>query len=303
MQAAGVVFPFDADTERYYSTEWWRDRTGIGQLAQVLHLSQFDLILMLAFYGDGSGEHGKGPMVVAGYLGYASDLWEMERRWCNELQASPRIAYFKASECKAEAPTKLTGQFLGWDSQQAQEKRRRLAQIVHDASPRLVALSSMIDWDEYRSIIGDGLVREVYYHPYFFCFHGITSVAIETARGMFRDGSNRVSFVFDTESNGCVDAIAQLQFERVKAAELSELNDNIGTTSWDTDLKFPSLQIADLLAWSVRRKAAGQQSPVLHLVRDPNRLAGCYERNADAARMASMVIELDAKAESMQSSK
>jgi hypothetical protein len=58
-------FPFDEQTEAFYATPEWQERTGVGQLAQVLFRKAEDQFLMLAFYGDGSGEHGSGPFVVA----------------------------------------------------------------------------------------------------------------------------------------------------------------------------------------------------------------------------------------------
>jgi len=62
-------FPFDDETENHYRSDWWKTRMGIGHLAQCVRLWKDSQIAMLAFYGDGSGEHGKGRMVLAGYLG------------------------------------------------------------------------------------------------------------------------------------------------------------------------------------------------------------------------------------------
>ncbi|MBZ5625013.1 MAG: hypothetical protein LAQ69_40870 [Acidobacteriia bacterium] len=82
---------------------------------------------------------------AGGYLGRMGDMWELERRWTNELSAHPKIDFFKASQCKVDdAPPFLSGQFRGWPPEIAEEKRKRLARIIYDMSPRLVAIRSVV---------------------------------------------------------------------------------------------------------------------------------------------------------------
>jgi len=57
------------------------------------------------------------------------------------------------------------------------------------------------------------------------------------------------------------------------------------------------LQVADLLAWSVRAAAAGLPSPVLDIIRS-NRLAACARRDPNPASIAQWVIDQDARAAS-----
>jgi len=287
-------FPFDNCTEQLYASDWWHKRTGIGQLAQVLFLKENTTLLMLAFYADGSGERGKGPMVVAGYLGDTRDLLDLEYRWCSELQSHPRIDYFKASECVPEIP-RLSGQFKGWSPEAAAAKRLRLAKLIFEASPRLVAISSTIQWDEYHSVIGDGSVRGVFYHPYFFCFHGVLWLVLEYANKVFSEFQGRVAVVLDTESNKNVDVDAAQQYRLSKNHLSQEMCRRMGSTTWDTDLQFPLLQVADLLAWSVRAEAAGLPSPVLDTVRS-SRLAASSRRDPNPASIAQWVIDQDATA-------
>lgn len=285
-------FPFDDRTEQSYASEWWRGRTGIGQLAQVLFLKENTPVLMLAFYGDGSGELGRGPMVVAGYLGDTWDLLDLEHRWCSELQTHPPIEYFKASECVPEIP-RLSGQFKGWSPEDAAAKRLRLAKLIYEASPRLVAISSTVQWDEYRSAIGSGSVKSVFYHPYFLCFHGVLWLAFEFANKIFAKFQGRVAVVLDTESNKNVDVDAAQQYRLSKNHLPEEIVRRMGSITWDTDIQFPLLQIADLLAWSVRAESAGLPSPVLDIIRS-SRLAASARRDPNPASIAQWVIDQDA---------
>jgi hypothetical protein len=290
-------FPFDERTEQLYASCWWHKRTGIGQLAQALFLKEYTPVLMLAFYGDGSGEVGRGPMVVAGYLGHTRDLFDLEHRWCSELQAQPPIEYFRASECVPEIP-RLSGQFKGWSPEAAATKRLRLAKLVYEASPQLVAISSTVQWDEYRSVIGDGPVKSVLYHPYFLCFHGVLWLAFEYANRVFAEFQGRVAVVLDTESNKNVDVDAAQQFRLSQNHLPEEIVRRMGSITWDTDIQFPLLQVADLLAWSVRAAAAGLPSPVLDIIRS-NRLAACACRDPNPASIAQWVIDRDARAASV----
>jgi hypothetical protein len=103
---------------------------------------------MLALYGDGSGENGKGTFVLAGYVASTIDWFEIERFWCAELNANPKIDYFKASECIRKGNGEFGKQFKGRTQKEVDDKRLRLAQIVNRFNPRIVEVASMIRWDE-----------------------------------------------------------------------------------------------------------------------------------------------------------
>src|SRR5689334_1837461 len=192
-------FPFDERTEAVYTDPYWHAHTGVGQLAQVLFRKAAELFLMLAFYGDGSGEHRKGTFVVAGYLANTTDWFQIESDWCCALKQPPTIQYFKARECIRHQGD-FSGEFKGWTEQAVEEKRRLLAEVIRRHNHRLVALSSTLRWDEYHSVIGDDAVKQVFYSPYLFCFYGVINSATEHANTHFPDHPGRIAFVLDTES-------------------------------------------------------------------------------------------------------
>ena len=157
-------FPFDIPTLEIYATyecPFWETRTGVGQLAQVLFSDASDQIAMLAFYGDGSGEHGKGTgkiFVLAGYLANTLDWFNLERDWVSTLHEHPRIEYFKAREC-IRHQGEFSGQFIGWDQRDVEAKRLKFAEIIHAYNHRIVEIASTIRWDEYDSVIGDDVIK------------------------------------------------------------------------------------------------------------------------------------------------
>lgn len=283
-------FPFDRRTEEVYASPEWESRTGVGQLAQVLFLDEKDVLTVLAFYGDGSGEHGRGAMVVAGYLADTRDWFEVERFWSAALQNHPKIDYFKAAQCQH-----LDGQFNGWTRDAANAKRLRLAEIVRKHSHRLVEISSTIRWNEYHSVIGDGPVRRTYYHPYFFCFHGVASLAVERANDNFRDHTGRIAFVLDTESYKTMDVDVQQQYNYARETLPEHVKRRMGSTTWDTDIAFPMLQVADLIAWSIRAETEGLGSPVLDVLRNGGQIAGRVTKKWNPSGLAQFVVGVEEK--------
>jgi hypothetical protein len=277
-------FPFDRGTLRVYEHREWDALTGIGQLAQVLFLGDEDLMVLLAFYGDGSGEHGKGTFVVAGYITSTIHWFEVERLWCKELRAAPTIKYFKAAEC-----LHLENEFEGWTREAADKKRDRLVDVVRRNGEYLTELSSTLRWDDYHSVMGNGAMKQAFYNPYFFCFHGIISLAIDCASEFKYKG--RIAFVLDTESNANLDDDTQKQYEYARYTLPKEMADRMGSTTWDSDIKFPMLQIADLIAWSIRAEKEGLGSPVIRALRENISKAVTAEWNP--SRVAQLVVDMD----------
>ena len=304
-------FPFDVETGVTLALTWedsleiyatrecpfWEGKTGVGQLAQVLFRGEKDLVAMLAFYGDGSGEHGKGTgkfLVVAGYLASTLDWFQVERDWVRALNEHPRIEYFKARECikrrDSTGAFDFSGQLKGWDDEAVEAKRLKFAEVIHAHNSRIVELSSTVRWDEYESAIGDDMFKKVFFHPYHLCFHGITSLAVDSANHHFRDYKERIAFVFDTETPAIDDSLERYynySHETIPKAYA----DRLGSVTWCTDLHFPMLQVADLLAWSLRAEKEGLVSPVLDIIRDTNRIGGAHSRPWNGSGMAQFVID------------
>ena len=262
-------------------------------------LSADDLFLMLAFYGDDSGSHGKGPFVVAGYLARTGDWFDIERKWEVALHAEPRLDYFKMGECYW-----LKGQFEGWDRKIADSKLDSLIDVVCGFTPKMAEVSSVMWWEDYDSIIGTGKFKEVFHSPYFFCLHGVVA---EAARRL-KDTDEKIHFVLDHQSN--LNHDSALQYYRVRETAPKEITRYMGAISHEDDKEFVLLQVADLIAWHCRRDWAkppqdgGTQRPALVRLRENLWIGKCARWNA--AKVAQLVVDTEeglAKLWKQQSSK
>jgi len=228
-------------------------------------------------------------------LGDNVDLLYLELEWNAALQSDPPIKYFKASQCVPEA-NKLLGEFAGWTRSDAEAKRLKLASVIHRHSSRLAPISSTIMWDEYHSVIGDGLVKSIFYHPYFFCLNGALSFAIECSNHTFKRFDGTIFPILDQEFDKIESDIREqyaLSVDNLPQSVTSRVRDPY----WTSDMKMPLLQTADFLAWSIRAKYSGFTSPVLGLLWDQERVAGGGERNVNTAALAQFVVEQETNTE------
>jgi hypothetical protein len=235
---------------------------------------------MLAFYGDGTGEHGKGPFAVAGYIANTIDWFELERDWTTELLSSPSIKYFKARECilrhSRSAPPDYDGQFKGWTEDAVRRKRKALADIINKHCQYLVAISAVLPWDVYHSQIGEDVMKKVFYTPYLICMNGVIINALKRSNEQFRNHGGRLAFVFDTERIQ-VDVDAAQHYRLTPPVVPTDLAERCGSITFCSDIKFPMLQVADFLAWSIRAEQAGFDSPCLETIFTNDKIGGQHE--------------------------
>jgi hypothetical protein len=287
-------FPFDEQTEAFYAGPEWQERTGVAQLAQVLFRKAEDRFVMLAFNGDGSGEHGRGPFVVAGYLGDTWDWFELERDWEKELKKNPSIRHFHACDSilrQRDGRKDFGGEFAGWTTDSVHRKCTNLAQAMVKHSDRFVAISSTLNWDMYHAVIGDDVFRKVFWTPYLIAVHGAIDLTLKRSNEQFKLHRGRVAFMFDTEGD-------QLDADTAQHYRLSPSNfpfdmaARVGSISFDSDTKFPMLQPADFLAWSVRAKLAGEDSPWYDTI-FKNWQGGSHEAKIRSTRLKQVVTDTE----------
>ena len=228
--------------------------------------------VVLAFYGDDSGSAPRDEcFVVAGYLATGNAwFYSLEVPWCEVLQAHPRIAYFKASQCEH-----LDGEFSNFTRADAERKLESLVGVVSKASDLvsdgIMEVSSVIRWCDYKSSV-TGMFRDAYPNPYFFCVHGIVSLIAREYLDAVENPSVRVAYTFDHQSN--LDAEMNKQYCEVKNTVDYRVASTMGRLGFDDDKVCPPLQIADLIAWHVRRdfvkpsKDRGERRPAFTALRN-----------------------------------
>ncbi|SRR5260221_4858503 len=290
-------FPFDEQTEACYAKPEWQERTGIAQLAQVLFRKAEDHFLMLAFYGDGTGEHLKGPFIVAGYLANTIDWWNVECDWLRELTKSPSIRYFKARESvlrqQKSGRMDFDGEFAGWTTAAVKRKCTSIAQVIEKHSDRMVAIGASMESDAYREVIGDDVFQRVFYTPYLLCAHGAINLTLKRSNEQFKNHRGRVAFVFDTE-NEQLDADTAQYYRLTPSNFPDEMLARCGSMSFDDDIKFPMLQPADFLAWSIRAERVGLPSPWIDML-FKNCKGGSHESKIRSSRLREVIVATEEK--------
>lgn len=221
----------------------------------VLHESLFDVLaaygfpatnvgrpcVVLTYYVDDSGS-AKKPVekhcVLAGYLADAGDWKDISQDWQAVLDTKPAIHHFKMGDA-----FHCGGVFKGWYPSDVHGKVIQLASVIKKHSAKLHEFSSFITWEHYDRYVTK---KHLLSTPLFFCIHGVVS---QICRHL--EGTGEV-----------VHLIADLGM--AKQAEMGEqmdllrhLNPIVGSLIFGLDYQNdelqPALQMADLIAWHVRR--------------------------------------------------
>jgi hypothetical protein len=194
------------------------------------------------FYGDDSGAHGKGTFVVSGYAATDEAWSHVSRAWLKALQEPPEVPYFHmGSNYHGDEP------FTGWSETDRRKKREHMLAALQPFGSQLLEISSVIDWDVYREGVV-GPLRELFDNPYFFCFHGVVSQIKDIFSAQTQ--AVHVSYTFDRES--ALEARLLDQFFKLRV-HAPELEPYVGGLCFEDDKYLPGLQIADAIAWLVRR--------------------------------------------------
>jgi hypothetical protein len=221
----------------------------IAQLAEIFR-SEW---LMVVFYGDESGSHGKGDYVISGYIAHKDTWAEFANMWNVACYAATprRIEYLKMSEWQHR-----DGQFSGWGDDDAEEKIHRVLSVlgVFLSGGHVGEFTSSISWDIYNRCI-DGACKQVFNNPYYFNLMRITKRAAQFAKLKDPKFDGKIHFVFD-EGNSA-QAQAPVRFQYMKTFAEDNLGAIIGPISFASDKDEPALQAADVIAWHHRRNLAG----------------------------------------------
>lgn len=219
--------------------------------------------LMVVFYGDESGTHGKGDYVISGYLSHITS-WRLFRKvWERALAApSPRpIKYLKMSEWQHRDVSKgHKGEFLGWSDIDAQLKLAHMVSVLGVMLNKGIIgeFTCSISWDLYNSCI-DGDCKTVFNDPYYFNLGQITRQAVRSVKQVDPEFDGIIHFVFDSGNSAELDA--HKHFAYIKRYAEPDIQRSIGSISFADDHNEPGLQVADLMAWHMRRHLAQIDGP------------------------------------------
>jgi uncharacterized protein DUF3800 len=191
-----------------------------------------------------AGSHGSGVFVLGGYLATEHNWQAISEAWKVALDEEPRVDYFHmGSNYHGDPP------FEDWEESVRIAKRYRMLEVLKQFNASIVELSSTIAWDDYNSL--DSRFRQAFPNPYFFCFHGIVSLAKDwLVKNDPMDGPVHVAYTFDIGS--ALESRIQDHFFAARA-RYPQFEQYIGGLCFDDDRQLPGLQMADLIAWLLRR--------------------------------------------------
>jgi len=202
------------------------------------------MVTACRFYGDDSGSHGKGTFVIAGYLATDENWADLSHAWQRELAVDPMCPYFHmGSNYHGDEP------FDGWPGTAREQKRSRMLATMEPFGRVIVELSSVISWNDYNCL--DPRFRSVFPDPYYFCFYGIVSLVKEWLSAQNeRPNHIYVSYTFDRQS--ALEAHVRQHFVNIRN-QFPQLECYLRELCFEDDRCLPGLQIADSIAWLIRR--------------------------------------------------
>jgi hypothetical protein len=226
------------------------------------------MIQRVRFYADETGTHGGSVCGVAGYLATAENWEHFRQEWEDALHAPKAVDYFKRGANYHGDPP-----FDGWTEHEREKKLYRMVSVFARYRAAIYELSSTIGWGEYNSVVV-GALKEEYPHPYFFCFHGVVSLAVDVMReaAIKNPGVEPIiDFVFDQQREFAKEAHGQYVTIYHKYPELAKY---MGGCVFKDDKRTAGLQAADLIAWQLHRDLVrppedeGRQRPELCMLRN-----------------------------------
>jgi hypothetical protein len=209
--------------------------------------------VLIIFYGDESGTHGKGDYFISGYLAHKTTWDAFRNAWNKALKAdSPKpIKYLKMSEWQHRE-----GEFCGWSDDEANRKLEHMLFVlsVFLKNGHICEHSCVISWEMYNRCT-TGAFREIFDNPYYLNFKQVVMRACQRAVLVDPDFAGKIDFVLD-EGNSAERGTPG-HYIYVKAFAEPEVSKCMGSLTFANDKDEPGLQAADMLAWHSRRSNSG----------------------------------------------
>jgi hypothetical protein len=149
------------------------------------------LLMPVQVYVDESGWKGQGSFMVMAGLIAESEAWAtFATAWQHRLDASPRIAYFKAREAFT-----LAGEFYNWSKERRDLKAAELSALLNEFQP--LAIFGAIELAGFETTLAPKCVKPLT-QPYFWLFHVLT---VASCRALLSIGqrSERFEIFFDQQ--------------------------------------------------------------------------------------------------------
>jgi len=212
------------------------------------------LLLVLKMFIDESGKGQKPLFVMGGYIARAEQWASFDDEWRAVLNAPPRIDSFHMAEA-IRRPAELA-------------KLPALMKVIKDHS--LAGIVTTVRTDDFEEVL-KGRIAPAMDRPYSLMFY---SIILECLQWEADNGlDEKIDFIFD-EQHEESDRLLASWSDFVKALSDDAKRIIGGRPIFVSDLDYPPLQAADILAFSFRRVAflkengAAEPDPYLPIVYD-----------------------------------
>jgi hypothetical protein len=242
-----VCPPLDSVGPAAY-TQLWLAAHGCGL---PIHIRKRHLLLMLKAFTDDSGSDPKscsrGPVfVMAGYLANIETWNNASTHWQEVLDAPPKLCWFKSTgvQNRTKPPFEL------WNPEDVERKVEQLSKVIQQA--QLTSFVLAMYWDDFAKAKQE-FVHTTDLEPYGMLFGGVmahvTRFIVENRLG------ESVQFEFDEQ--GMIGQRALSEFwDAREMLPKSRADLIVGPPGFGNDKKVLPLQMADMLAWGIRRYIA-----------------------------------------------
>jgi hypothetical protein len=204
--------------------------------------------VLQGYFDDSGSDAQRSPFVLAGFILPAQQWEAFSDEWQQECDKEPRIKYLKMSQAAYGVNE------FSFCSELRQSKIRSLAALVPKYA--LHGIETFLRWEEFRTF-NAGLVGPAKDQPFAPLFFRIIENVLnyQKALGLF---PSKIQLDFDEQGKAGRFAIRnyELLMDEVQEHRVpDEFRDILeGTPRMLDDKKYPGLQAADMLAWSIRRQ-------------------------------------------------
>jgi hypothetical protein len=210
------------------------------------------LLMLQAFVDESLSVEDQKDYVLAGYIQKTSVWMQFSDEWEKILNDSPPLKAFHMHE----AQSGLTGgnrrpnnPFFGWTDEQIRQKILCLSSVINKHAPWSIEVR--LSTSQFEKVCLP-IVPYDLKNPYIFCYFGLIRKLLEFHDRLGIDG--KIQLFFDKKDDVSREASHLYSFfKSVQPPAFQNLLN--GTPIFENDEKVLPLQAADMLVWSLRRKA------------------------------------------------
>jgi Protein of unknown function (DUF3800) len=207
--------------------------------------------VIAGYFDESADQNQKKIFVVAGFLGRNYAFIQMESRW-KKLLAKYDLEYYHAVEC--EHGMKQFKKFVAIPEKQTDEERVKLQTIRFEflnaavTGEDIAGFATGVALEDFDDLCKNPTYREAFGKtPFYYCYH---LVMLSAVREVTSEWGGIVAFVGDRHQQH---SKTMLELQQPLREAYPDLSPHIGSITFDDKRNYIGLQVADVLAYEVRK--------------------------------------------------